>query len=380
MIAPPIPPQRTRTPHLAALTGLRGLAAWMVVFYHARLSLTDWMPEPAIAVAAKGYLAVDLFFMLSGFVMWLNYGARLRAEGVAGAPAFWWRRFARIWPLHIAILGAMGVSALLLLATGRDTENYPLAELPLHVLLLQNWGLTAELAWNHPAWSISTELAAYLLFPLAVVAVRWEKMRPLALVASVAGLALVLHGVFTLAGAQSLGDQITRLGLVRCIAEFGMGMLLANLWQAWRGPGAMALGSALVSAAAFALLFVLSASETLVIPLAFASMLLALALDRGPVSRLFSSRPLVWLGDASYATYLAHFPLLVALKLVAVDESLQIGPLAFAAYLAALLALSGGLYRWLEKPAQAWLNGMARGRPGSADARRPLFEGPETRN
>ncbi|WP_338241844.1 acyltransferase family protein [Aurantiacibacter hainanensis] len=357
MIAPPIPPQRTRTPHLAALTGLRGLAAWWVVFYHARLSLTQWMPEAGIAVAAQGYLAVDLFFMLSGFVMWLNYGARLRSEGLAGAPAFWWRRFARIWPLHAAILGAVALFALTLLATGRDTANYPLAELPLHLLLLQNWGLTAELTWNHPAWSISTELAAYLLFPLAVLAMRWEEMRPLALVAGVVVLALALHGVFTLAGAQSLGDQITRLGLVRCIVQFGIGMLLANLWHAWQGRGGMALGCAGMSAAAFAAVVIFDGPGTLLIPLAFAAMLTALALDRGPVARLLSSRPLVWLGDASYATYLVHFPLLVALKLVAVDESLQIGPLVFAAYLAVLLALSGGLYRWLEKPTQRWLNG-----------------------
>jgi len=356
VIAPPIPPVQTRVPHLAALTGLRGIAAWLVVFYHARLSLTDWMPEAGIAIAAKGYLAVDLFFMLSGFVMWLNYGERLRSEGAAGAPAFWWRRFARIWPLHAAVLGAMVAFALVLLATGRDMANYPLAELPLHVLLVQNWGLTPELTWNHPAWSISTELGAYLMFPLAVVAVRWEKMRPWALVAGVIVAAVALHGIFTIAGAQSLGDQITRLGLVRCIIQFGIGMLLANLWLAWLNRGGKALQSTAVALLAVAALVLLDGPETLLLPLAFAAMLLAVSLDTGPISRLLSSRPLEWLGDASYATYLVHFPLLVALKLVAVDESLQIGPLVFVAYLLVLLALSGGLYRWLEKPAQQWLN------------------------
>ncbi len=348
--------QHPRVPHLLALTGIRGLAAWWVVFYHARLSLAEWMPDWGMAVAAKGYLAVDLFFMLSGFVMWLNYGERLRAEGAAGAPAFWWRRLARIWPLHLAVLGGMILFALVLLATGRDMSNYPLAELPLHVLLLQNWGLTSELTWNHPAWSISTELGAYLLFPLAVVAVRWEAWRPWALLAGVGLLALALHGVFVLAGASELGDQITRLGLIRCVLQFGIGMLLANLWLAWKEKGGMALACAISSAISLAALLVWGTPETLVVPLAFATLLLALALDSGPVARLLSTRPLVWLGDASYATYLVHFPLLVLLKLVAVDDSLQITPLAFATYLLVLLALSGGLYRWLEKPAQKWLN------------------------
>ncbi len=356
VIAPPIPPQRERIPHLAALTGLRGVAAWFVVFYHARLSLGGWMPEAGIAVAAKGYLAVDVFFMLSGFVMWLNYGKRLRAEGAAGAPAFWWRRLARIWPLHAAVLGAMVCFALVLLATRRDMANYPLAELPLHLLLVQNWGLTSALTWNHPAWSISTELAAYMMFPLAVVAVRWEAIRPWALIAGIIGAALVLHGMFTLAGAERLGDQIPRLGLVRCVIQFGIGMALANLWLVWRDRRSMALACAATGALVLAVMVLLDGAETLLLPLAFAAILLALALDRGPVTRLLSARPLVWLGDASYATYLVHFPLLIALKLVAVDESLQIGPALFAAYLLVLLALSGGLYRWLEKPAQKWLN------------------------
>ncbi len=357
MIAPPIP--SPRIPHLAALTGLRGIAAWLVVFYHARLSLTAWVPEAGIAVAGKGYLAVDLFFMLSGFVMWLNYGERLRTEGFAGAPAFWWRRFARIWPLHAAILAALVAFALVLLATGRDMANYPLAELPLHVLLLQNWGLTPELTWNHPAWSISTELGAYLLFPLAVVAVRWENMRPWALVAGVLACALALHGVFIVAGAETLGEQITRLGLIRCVLQFGIGMMLANLWLRWREGGPAVWLCALAGVLTAAGLWLADWPETLALPLAFAALLLALALDRGPVARLLATRPLVWLGDASYATYLVHFPLLVALKLVAVGEDLQIGPLLFAAYLLVLLGLSGALYRWLEKPAQRWLNGRA---------------------
>ena len=346
----------TAAPRLDALTGLRGIAAWFVVFYHARLSLTDWVPADVLDVAGKGYLAVDLFFMLSGFVMWLNYGPKLREQGLAGAKGFWWRRFARVWPLHAAVLAGMVAFAVLLLATGRDTANYPMAELPLHVLLVQNWGFTPDLSWNHPAWSISTELGAYLLFPFAVIAFHWEKARPALLVAGVLVCAQLLHGVFVLAGAETLGDQITRLGLIRCLLQFVIGMMLALVWRNWRThvspvPAyacAVLLGSLMV---------LFAVPETLGVPLAFAALLLALALDHGPLARLLESRPLVWLGDASYATYLVHFPLLVLLKLVAVGPDLQIAPLPFAGYLLVLLMLSGALYRWLEKPAQRWLNG-----------------------
>ena len=356
MIAPPIPPQRTRTPHLAALTGLRGIAACLVVFYHLRLSVADWMPENLIVAAGYGYLAVDLFFMLSGFVMWLNYARKLREQGLTGARAFWWRRFARIWPLHAAVLAAMLMFALVLLATGRDMTGYPLAELPLHVLLMQNWGLTSALTWNHPAWSISAEMGAYLLFPLVAVTLRREQARPLALVAGVALAALALHGIFAWSGAQTLGDQITRLGLVRCLAQFAIGMMLAGLWQHWRESRGMALawclaGCTVLAGAAFA-----QVPQTLAVPMALAALLLALALDRGPVAHVLSTRPLLWLGDASYAIYLVHFPLLILVKLVAAGADARIGPGVCIAYLLVLLALSGALSRWLEKPAQRWLN------------------------
>jgi peptidoglycan/LPS O-acetylase OafA/YrhL len=77
---------------------------------------------------------------------------------------------AQIWPLHLLILGGFVLFRAALTVSGRPVEGLPLAELPLQVLLIQNWGFTHELAWNHPAWSISTEFAAYLVFPAIVAA------------------------------------------------------------------------------------------------------------------------------------------------------------------------------------------------------------------
>lgn len=350
--APCAPP----LPQLFALTGLRGIAAWAVVFYHARLTLTGWMPAPLIAAGGQFYLAVDLFFMLSGFVMWLNYAPRLRGSGLSGAPHFWWRRFARIWPLHVAIMLALLLFALLLLATGRDAANFPLAELPLHLALVQNWGLTPDLSWNHPAWSISAEAGAYLAFPFVVLAAKWERLSASALVLLAAMLVLALYLVFTLAGEASLGGQIARLGLLRCLAEFALGMVLALLWQAWHERRGTSLACALAGLALLAAGLALGVPQTLLVPPVFAALLLALALDRGPVARLLASRPLRWLGDASYATYLVHFPLFIVAKLILVGDDLQLSAGGFAAYLAVLLALSGALYYWLEKPAQRALN------------------------
>lgn len=112
-------------PRLGALTGIRGIAAWLVVFYHVRASVGQIVPQEVIDLFAKGYLAVDLFFVLSGFVLWFNYGERLHQGGRAQAWAFLWRRFARVWPLHAFILAIFVALASAVALTGDPNPAIP---------------------------------------------------------------------------------------------------------------------------------------------------------------------------------------------------------------------------------------------------------------
>ena len=342
--------------HLDALTGIRGIAAWGVVLYHIRLSLVAILPPPVIAVLAKGYLAVDLFFILSGFVIWYNYAARIADGGWAAARLFLWRRFARVWPLHGAILAAFMGLAVLLLATGRDASGYPVAELPLHVLLIQNWGFTTDLSWNHPAWSISTEFAAYLLFPVLVIVTRWERLPDWMLVVAAMLIAAALYMLFAGQGHRALGDDIPGLGLWRCVAGFVMGCLMCQLWQRWKGVARAAAWSALVAMVLVLAGLGLGLPETAWIPATFFAGLLALALGTGPLVQLLGGSWLTYLGEISYSTYLAHFLLFILFKLAFVDASLQLGWGGLLGFLALVLAASVGLYHGVEKPAQRWLN------------------------
>ena len=345
-----------RAGHLAALTGIRGIAAWLVVLYHVRLSLVTILPGWAIAAMGKGYLAVDLFFMLSGFVIWYNYAARIAAGGMIELRAFLWRRFARVWPLHGAILLGFVALALLFEATGRSTAGYRWAELPLHVVLLQNWGFTGALAWNHPAWSISTELAAYLAFPALVAAQQRTPTAPRLLGLLTAALALADWALFAAHGHTTLGADVPGLGLWRCLIEFTMGCAMCQLWQAWRElPRAAAIGFASFVAWAISGLL-LGLPETALVPVLFFTGLLALALDRGSAARLFGGRVLTYLGEISYSTYLAHFGLFIVFKLAFVNASLQIGWAGLLGYLALVLGASVLLYHGVEKPSQRWLN------------------------
>jgi len=346
----------TANPELRALTSVRGIAAWMVVFYHIRLSIAG-LPDAWVRFFAKGYLAVDFFFLLSGFVIWLSWGPPLREAGWREVPRFLRKRIARIWPLHLVVLGAAVVLALLLAASGRhDPAEFPFAELPLHVLLLQNWGLTDKLTWNDPAWSISCELAAYLAFPLLVRAVDWRTL-PSWLVAGAAAAFLLLLAA-AMSGQPTLGHHIARFGVIRCLTEFAAGGAICALWLRWRSRPAIGAPLAFGLSAAALAGWAAGLPETLAIPFAFAALLLGLALTSGLRGNPLDAGPLHYLGEISYATYLSHFMLFVVFKLTFVDDARAIPPLLIGLYLAMVLACSVAFYHLVERPAQKWVNGL----------------------
>ncbi len=346
-------------PQLAALTGMRGLAAWFVVLFHTRITLVGTLPDWLLRLAEKGYLAVDLFFILSGFVLWHTYGDRLHGTGLAGAWRFWGRRIARIWPLHAVVLTVFVALALVLAITGRDTGMYPWAELPFHYLLVQNWGFTPVLSWNDPAWSISCEMGAYVLFPAVAAVAPWSQMRTGVLVVVGALLLGAVWFYFAVQGSRTLGFEIPRLGLARCLLEFWLGNVLRLLWGRWRHIPNVATGA---WAAMICLLeggVVLHLPETSFIPGCFAALIFALSLDTGKPARVLGGRVLNYLGEISYSTYLVHYLLFVLFKLAFIHGKLALGAGQLAAFTGIVFVASVVLYHGVEKPAQGWLNGLA---------------------
>ena len=341
-------------PELKALTSVRGIAAWMVVLYHIRLTI-DGLPDGLMHVFAKGYLAVDFFFLLSGFVIWLSWGDRLRAEGWRGVPGFLQKRIARIWPLHLVVLGGAVCLALALTAVGRhDPGEFPFVELPLHVFLLQNWGFTDKLMWNDPAWSISCELAAYLAFPLLVRAVDWRALPSWLVALAASAFLLILAGAT--AHLPTLGHEIAKFGVIRCLTEFAAGTAICALWLRWKDKPVVPALAAFALAVAMIAAWFAGLPEQLAIPFAFAALLLGLALTSGMRGNPLDWAPLHYLGEISYATYLSHFMLFVVFKLALVDDAHAVPPVLIALYLAMVLASSVALYHLVERPAQRWVN------------------------
>lgn len=346
---------------LDGLTGLRGIAAWFVVLYHMRSGIAHAVPAEATALFAKGYLAVDLFFVLSGFVIWLNYAPAFEARGIRAYGNFLRRRLARIYPLHLFVLLATAAFAgAMALAGHAEPERYPWAELPLHLALVQNWGFTTALSWNHPAWSISTEFAAYLAFPLLVILLRLGRWPAMALLSGIATLCLALHLVLAAAGEPTLGGDIPRFGLLRCLTEFAAGAMVCRLWMLWydnRGPSLAAATLSIAMGAAWASGLL---AETLAFPSIAALALLALASAEASHWNIFRARPLVWLGEISYSTYLIHFGGWTVFKLLFVADAARVPLWQAGLFLACVLAGSALCYRFIEQPGRRWISARHR--------------------
>jgi len=292
--------------------------------------------------------------------MWLTYAGTFRQKGLSAAPDFLWRRLARIYPLHIAVLGATLAYALALSLAGKaNAVQYPLAELPLHVLLVQNWGFTPRLSWNDPSWSISTEMAAYLLLPLAAVTLFRRDWPPLLCVVGALGLALLLDAWLTARGAPTLGVDIVSNGLPRCLAGFFSGVLMAMAWQQLHARALPTMIAAVLLMAAATGYAAGLLRESLAFPIGFTALVYLLAATSARPGNPLASRLAVHLGDISYSTYLAHFLLWIVFKHLFVADPTHVALPLLGGFLVLVYIASRLLYWGIEAPGRAWLQSRA---------------------
>jgi peptidoglycan/LPS O-acetylase OafA/YrhL len=347
------------TPEILPLTGLRALAAWWVVAFHFARHL---VPEGAAqGVLESGHLAVDVFFVLSGYVLARRYEDE-PLETPAARRAFWVRRFARLYPLYLVSL-ALGVaaawpSAWTDLATARGV-----ARDVVQLLALNAWWHRAMFAHNWAAWSLSVEAFFYALFPFLFVRVRRLQARGAALlfVACWAAL-LVAPAIYGALDPDRLGrpfamdDEVLggwylKFFPLQRLPEFLAGIATARLARSGAAHGwlAAASGAALVAVGAAGLVPYAYLHSGVLLP--FVALLVA-GLDHAGASPLGRAWP-VALGRASYATYILHVPL--ALLFGRFDPSFRRSPSHFAAYCALLLVASLVAHRAIEEPARVYL-------------------------
>lgn len=324
-----------------ALDSWRGICALIVALFH--FPLTGKVNE--LPLIAHGWLFVDFFFVLSGFVLSRAYEDKLATPGDAGR--FIFRRFGRLWPLHAVMLAAfVGMAVLQRDFSG---EEHSLDAIATNLLLIHGLGMHSDLTWNGPSWSISVEWVLYLIFAaLAFVPSRRIAYGMLA----VGGLGVLVF--LAPNGMESTFD----FGMFRGLAGFFTGALIAHLPLRRLGTAAEVATTALVVA------FVSLGLWLFLAPLVFGLAVYVFAGSEGILSRLLNTRPLVKVGEWSYSIYMTHAALISAMYMTGQIEH----PLAPVVFVAVLIGVSAVTYTLIERPARDWFNERARRPRGLAAA------------
>lgn len=369
-----------------SLDVLRGIAALSVVFWHwqhffvgpnhgtlvlADLPLSQWI----FPLYTKGWLAVDLFFSLSGFVFYWLYSKRV-ADGAISAGKFALLRFSRLYPLHFATLLFVAGSQLLLMNAVGSFFVYPNNDsyhFLLNVFFASSWGIERGYSFNGPFWSVSVEVLLYALF---FAFSRLFQIRVIFLIfVSMAGFLIIQKynppigrgvGSFFLGGCvflayQTIINSNRAAALTRWVSYLAICVWLATIITAQPAVDLSLINLHSVPYIwRFDALFQWGMQKTLrfwpVIVL-FPLTILALALietRRGSLGRRVS-----FIGDISYSSYLLHFPLqivfYVAVARFSVDNSIYYSPWFMALFFAVLVTVSFASFRYFEMPAQRFL-------------------------
>jgi peptidoglycan/LPS O-acetylase OafA/YrhL len=340
---------------LNALTGIRFLAAAYVVVYHTKLgpALVERGHRVAGNFFMSGYLAVALFFLLSGFILAYTYAGQISGPG--DYRHFWEARFARIWPVY----------AVSLLLTSAVHLSFPKPSYILATLLmLQAWNPFDHAmwgAWNYVCWTLSVEALFYVCFP-------WYQQRletltsriQLIIVAALLALAVVMNSSVYILGYPSHGVLSGMpLPLIR-LPEFLVGVGLGNYYLAvvsrkrpglkhtWLNTqGLWTYSAAMVT---IALLCRARGTATSVVLIAFAALVFGLASERTLVSRILATKLMMFGGSISYSIYLLQAP--VKDMVLKISDSLHVNStmVRMGCMVASLFVLSALSFETVEGP------------------------------
>ncbi len=291
------------------LTGIRGIAALAVLYHHSGAKLETILPSLTglSLVRIHGNIGVDLFFILSGFIMTYVYAQHKRDFGKSDYKSFMIKRFARIYPNHITVLLIfLGMYLFAKLMNITMEGNYSAKDYIMQVLLLN--GYIPDLAWNYPNWSVSIEWFGYVaIFPLSIILSRLAVARKFPFISCFVVLSIPLIIDSYLPEALIMVAKIT--------SQFLAGVFLFMAWEQNREKSPVPKGLSLSDLAVGLCLVIYVVSffhefpllvthKTLILicPL----LIYGLACQTGLISRLMAKRPMVYLGTISYALYISH--------------------------------------------------------------------------
>jgi peptidoglycan/LPS O-acetylase OafA/YrhL len=357
---------------LRALTGLRFVAALHVLTYHALFTFSRFgdrvLPSSILgnvcrSFLASGYVSVDFFFVLSGFVLAYAYLDSESQSLVTSTRRFWLARFARIYPMHA--VGVLLTLPLFILGSHEArASSFTIArggarQVAISLSLLQAWFPRHVFDLNGPAWSLSAETFFYACFPfLARVFVR-RNTRALMVIATLSWFIAIVPPILLrdhkiIEGVpQDEAGMILLFNPLLHLANFAIGVATGILFL--RRPK-MQHARVIAVASASTIVIVLTCSDRIPFALLhnglcdplWALLIFAMASSSARLP-MFSSAWMWTLGRASYALYVIHKPIFFWLARE-VKSATWVSVQGVALYALGSIGLSIVLWRLIEEP------------------------------
>lgn len=364
--------------YLSSLTALRGIAALLVAVFHFEMAVARFVPAAQSMFFEKCYLMVDLFFLMSGFIMLHVYSSEFKNNIQAKSlKNFLVARFARVYPLHL-------FSLLLLVVIVRwltDWGNPPIlleqpADILPNIFLLHSFGFTKIYSWNIPSWSISAEWAAYLLFPIIALCINKKKaitviLLALLIVAAYYSIMYLLPRKNPINPAIPVPHNLNTTfdyGYIRGIAGFITGILIYLLYEVRAVKKAFSsdiVSLLIILSITISMHFALNDSLTVLL---FAMLVLSFTANNGRIAKFCNRKILQFLGDISYSVYLMqiflqepfshgiYLPGITGIGRGKQNIDFSSGVLYCITYLILLIMISYISYQWVERPSRRFIN------------------------
>lgn len=335
-------------PEIGALTGIRFLAALYVVIFHyyTLQAVRNHSLRPLQLFLSHGYLAVSLFFILSGYILTYSYFDRQEQTSYL---SFMLARFARLYPVYILAL-------LLLLPFYVNTAKvFPSIAV---LSMVQSWTvLPSDLpgTWNYPAWTLSVEFLFYILFPFLLALLTRLRVRFIALAAACALCILLGSAQVAIGGRVSLLSRWIPIPFLR-LPEFVLGMLLARYRCTVTRRVRVSLWITSAMVAPLLLLNLHRLVILIVIP--FAALLWLLAHECTTAARILAHPKMKLLGGASYSIYLLQVPVWMWVRKLTPSFS-RSSEIENLLSLVLLVSLSIFVYIFFEGPSRKWIRKQA---------------------
>lgn len=368
-------------PHYALLDGLRGVAAMLVVWYHVFEGFQFAGNKPVIDFINHGYLAVDFFFMLSGFVIGYAYDDRWGKSLSMGG--FFRRRLIRLHPM--VMLGAL-IGAVSFLLTGMERWDGTHSTLLLTLIaLVCSWLMIPALPGmqrdvrgngemfplNGPCWSLFFEYIGNILYALII---RRLSTRALAWLTALLCCALTWFAVTNQSGYGSIGvgwtiDTTNLLGgTLRMLCPLTIGMLMSRVFKPIKNVRGAFWICAVLLLALFHVPFIDGGS-----PMSLNGIFEAVCIicifpfivwlgASGTTTDKTSRRICRFLGDISFPLYIVHYPLMYAFYMWLIKTELytfsQTWPIAIST-MACSICIAWLSLRFYDEPVRKWLKKFA---------------------